>query len=272
MRLKIKGEVTAERLMEAFSAAVERLKLSVPDAKFYGANVYLTAYDGDGQAFDLVDGGGNSLVMNFAAPPGTIVKPALSAEAEQRREEARQQERAREAAAQELHQHQLAERQRKLQLELALGQKAEKAFVGLNRVTDSVLASEPKALVQALNQVIESNWTSLQPMEPHGPKKGQPKPKPVFSTYEGKLMLSTVAWKQPRQIPNPIGAVRKTLIAPLWTYSAWVISTKGFLDVLQRLHGSLPEGVVGDHLPGGAGEEEQPACVASARRAASAAL
>ncbi|AXH59925.1 hypothetical protein [Pseudomonas amygdali] len=256
MRLKIKGEVTAERLVEAFAAAVKKLQVSVPDAKFYGANVYLTAYDADGQAFDLVDGSGNSLVMNFSAPPGTIVKPALSAEAEQRREEARQQQRERDEAAQALHQQQLAERQQKLQVELALRQKAEKAFEGLNRVTDSVLASEPKALVEALNQVIESNWASLQPTEPHGPKKGQPKPMPVFSTYEGKLMLSTVTWKQPKQVSNPIGAVRKTLIGPLWTYSAWVTSTKGFLDVLQRLHGSLPEGILGDHLPGGAVEGE----------------
>lgn len=98
MRLKIKGEVTAERLVEAFATAVKRLQQSVPDAKFYAANVYLTAYDADGQAFDLVDGSGNSLIINFAAPPGTIVKPALSAEAEQRREEARQQQREREEA------------------------------------------------------------------------------------------------------------------------------------------------------------------------------
>lgn len=152
----------------------------------------------------------------------------------------------------------MAERQRKLQLEQAFRKKADKAFEGLNSVTDSVLASEPKGLVQALNQVIESNWASLQPTEPHGPKKGQAKPMPVFSTYEGKLMLSTVTWKQPKQVSNPIGALRKTLIGPMWTYSAWVTSTKGLLDVLQRLHGSLPEGILGDHLPGRAGEEEQP--------------
>ncbi|WP_341649903.1 hypothetical protein [Thauera humireducens] len=54
MRIKIKGEITAERLAEALHAAAEKYEAVRPGHKVYGANLYLTAFDADGLPFDLV--------------------------------------------------------------------------------------------------------------------------------------------------------------------------------------------------------------------------
>lgn len=48
MRIKIKGEITAERLAEALHAAAEKYEAVRPGHKVYGANLYLTAFDADG--------------------------------------------------------------------------------------------------------------------------------------------------------------------------------------------------------------------------------
>ncbi|MEB2694217.1 hypothetical protein QJQ08_00060 [Chlamydia suis] len=60
MRIKIKGEITAERLAEALHAAAEKSG-AVRPGRGYGANLYLTAFDADGLPFDLVDHRGEPL-------------------------------------------------------------------------------------------------------------------------------------------------------------------------------------------------------------------
>jgi hypothetical protein len=250
VRLVIKGEITPERLTEAFSLALQKLESTAPGSKFYGANLYLVPYDEDGQAFDIVDGRGQSLIMNIPAPPGTIVKPALSAEAEQRRQVAREEERQREIQEEEERRQHRADLDRRHQIQAAKNAKAQESYNALNVLTSKLLTSEPERLIDGLNQAIRSTWSSLEPKEPHGPKKGEPKPVPVFSIQDGKLLLSTTAWRQPKLVLNPLGSLKHTLIEPVWTYGAWVVATAGFLKVMERLNGSLPEEILRDHLPG----------------------
>ena len=45
MRIKIKGEITAERLAEALHAAAEKYEAVRPGHKVYGANLYLVAHE-----------------------------------------------------------------------------------------------------------------------------------------------------------------------------------------------------------------------------------
>jgi hypothetical protein len=80
MRIKIKGEITAERLAEALHAAAEKYEAVRPGHKVYGANLYLTAFDADGLPFDLVDHRGEPLSITIEAKSGELVKPALTAE------------------------------------------------------------------------------------------------------------------------------------------------------------------------------------------------
>ncbi len=44
MRIKIKGEISAERLTEALQTAVEKYEAVRPGHKIYGANLYLTGF------------------------------------------------------------------------------------------------------------------------------------------------------------------------------------------------------------------------------------
>ncbi|WP_338924610.1 OfxX fusion product (plasmid) [Pseudomonas silesiensis] len=250
MRLSIKGEITAEHLAEAFATALKKLESIAPGSKFYGANLYLTPYDADGQAFDIGDDRGNSLIMNIPAPPGTIVKPALSAEAEQRRQVARDEERQREAEDAELHRKHRSELDRRHEILAAKNAEAQASYDTLNLLTSQLLTVEPERFIDGLNEAIRSTWSSLEPKEPHGPKKGEPKPVPVFSILDGKLLLSTTAWRQPKLVLNPVGTLKQALIAPVWTYGAWLVATAGFLKVMERLNGSLPEEILRDHLPG----------------------
>ena len=255
MRLKIKGEITPEHLAEALGKAMSHLESVVPGAKFYGANLYLTPYDADGMPFDLGDGRGNSLIISIPAPPGTLAKPALSAEAEQRQSIARESQRQLELEANARRRQREAEHEQQYQLKLSRMQKARKAYDALNELTTTLLASRPEQLAAGLNEAIHSTWASLKPVEPNGAKKGEPKPLPVFLIQEGKLQLTTSAWKNPRLLPNPVGGIKNMDITPIWAHNAWLVATAAFLKVLERLNGSLPEEILGDHLPGVATQE-----------------
>lgn len=240
MRLKIAGEITSEHLVKAFEIAAAKLESIVPGSKFYGANLYLVPYDLEGQAFDIVDRGA-SLVIKVPAQPGTLVKPALSAEAQQRRDALREERRQREIHAAELRHQQDVESQRKRQIKAAQEARAQVTLNALNVLTSRLLMSEPKALIDGFNSAIQASWQAHQPKETYGPRKGEPKPLPVFSTADGRLVLSTRAWKNPRWLRNAVGTPREGLIAPIWTYSAWVTAVNGFLRIMQNLNGSLPE-------------------------------
>lgn len=49
MRVKIEGEITAERVCEGLAKAQEQYGKVVPGFKIYGANLYLNAFDALGR-------------------------------------------------------------------------------------------------------------------------------------------------------------------------------------------------------------------------------
>ena len=251
MRLKIKGEITPEQLVKAFEVAMKELEAAVPGGKFYGANLYLTPYTPDGELLKVFDERGSPGTLTVPAQPGTNVKPALSAEAQRRRDDAREAQRQREIQQAELRRKQDAEYNRQRKIQAVQVAKARTAFNALNELTSKLLNSEPKGLIEGLNEAIRVSWHSQEPKEPHGPRKGELKPVPEFSILDGKLSLFTASWKNPRLLFNPIGSLNLNLIAPVWTHSAWIIAVDGFLKVMRDLSGSLPEEIFGDHLPKG---------------------
>ena len=241
MRLKIEGEITPERLARAVEIALEHLASADPDAKFYGANLYLNSYGDDGEAFDVVDDHQRPIMLRISSPAGGRVRPPLSAEAKQHRKNVREAKQHRELEIAELRRQQDAERQRKRQIEAAQAAKAQVALDALNVLTSRLLVSEPKALIDGFNGAIRASWHAQQPKETYGPRKGEPKPLPVFSTADGTLVLSTSAWKNPRWLRNAVGTPREGLIAPIWTYTAWITAVNGFLRIMESLGGSLSE-------------------------------
>ena len=250
VKVKIEGEITPEHMARAMEEALKILASADPDAKFYGANLYLNSFGADGAAFDIVGECQRPIILNISAPAGTIVRPALTAEAKQRRKAAREEQQQRELEVAELHRQQDAELHRRRQVQAVQDAKAKETFDALNVLTLHLLSSEPGRLVDGFNEAIRASWQALEPREPYGPRKGEPKPMPVFSTADGKLVLSTPAWKTTRWLLNPIGSPRQGLIAPVWTYSAWLTAVDGFLRVMESLNGSLPEAIMGASLPG----------------------
>jgi flagellar biosynthesis GTPase FlhF len=153
MRIKIKGEITAERLAEALHAAAEKYEAVRPGHKVYGANLYLTAFDADGLPFDLVDHRGEPLSITIEAKSGELVKPALTAEGEARRqkakEEARRQAEEAEAEAQRRHRQTLDEYEQERQKRRKKEAEARKQFEDANAITAELLKTMPERFIEA---------------------------------------------------------------------------------------------------------------------------
>lgn len=189
MRVKIKGEITVERLAEALQAATEKFEDARPGCKIYGANLYLTAYDADGLPFDLADHRGEPLWLSLSAKSGELVRPALSAEGEERRqkakEEARKIKEEAEAKANAEYQQAMAKHAQEREARRAKEAEATSQFEWLNTTTAALLERDAEHFISALNEAVQAAWDELKPVGTQGKKKGIPTPCPIFSLYEG---------------------------------------------------------------------------------------
>lgn len=221
MRVKIKGEITAERLSEALLAAVEKYEAVRPGHKIYGANLYLTAFDADGLPFDLADHRGEPLSLTIEAKSGELVKPALTAEGEERRQEAKEQARRLEEEAKKQERQTFDEYERKRLERREKEAAARKQFQWLNKTTAELLKNHPERFIEELNSAVQAAWQKYQPITKQGAKKGQPLPLPTFSKHADGLLLSVENWKNPRRVLNPICTFQHGEITPLWAHEAW---------------------------------------------------
>lgn len=227
MRIKIKGEITAERLAEALHAAAEKYEAVRPGHKIYGANLYLTAFDADGLPFDLADHRGEPLSITIAAKSGELVKPALTAEGEARRqknkEETQQQAEKAEAEAQARHRKTFDEYEKERQKRQEKEAEARKQFKDSNAITAELLKTMPERFIDELNKTVQ------------GKKKGQPKALPVFSVHADGLLLSVETWKNPRRVLNPLCTLQHGKIAPFWMHEAWLEAMRRIVNLLDTL-------------------------------------
>jgi hypothetical protein len=234
MRVKILGEITAERLAEALQAAAEQFEAVRPGHKIYGANLYLNAFDADGLPFDVVDHRGEPLYITIQAKSGELVKPALTAEGEKRREEAKQkarkaQEEAEAKANAEYHQA-MAKLAQEREVRRAKEAEAREKFEWLNTTTAELLERDPERFIEELNGAVQAAWQKYQPIT----KKGLPLALPAFSMHAGSLLLSVETWKSPRRVLNPICTLEHGEIKPFWAHEAWAEAAEKLLDVLLR--------------------------------------
>ena len=239
MRIKIKGEITAERLAEALQAAAEKYEAVRPGHKVYGANLYLTAFDADGLPFDLADHRGEPLSITIEAKSGELVKPALTAEGEARRqkakEEARRQAEEAEAEAQRRHRKTFDEYEKERQRRLEKEAEARKQFEDANAITAELLKSMPERFIDELNKTVQGVWDDLKPTETQGKKKGQPKALPIFSIHADGLVLSVETWKNPRRVLNPLCTLQHGELMPFWAHDAWLEAMRRIVDLMDTL-------------------------------------
>ncbi|MEG0869806.1 MAG: OfxX fusion product [Hafnia sp.] len=241
MRIKIKGEITAERLAQALQVASEKFEAARPGAKIYGANIYISAFDADGLPFDLVDHYGKSLEITIKAEPGELVKPALTAEGENRRQAEQDkfnQEQEEAEARSKKHMEQIQQMRDEREKREA---EDTQAFTKINTLTAKFLEAMPEHFIIELNNTVKEVWDALKPAETKGKNKGQPRAMPVFKTASGSLVLSTDTWKNPRVVRNPICTLTYDGLTGYWKHDAWreVMAKIGAL--LEKLSGITPE-------------------------------
>jgi len=235
MRIKIKGEITAERLAEALQAAAEKYESVRPGHKVYGANLYLTAFDADGLPFDLANHRGEPLSITIEARSGGLVKPALTAEGEARRQKAKEKAH-RQAEYEAMH-----EQERQKEIEQALQKRREmeaeerKYFDEANTATAELLKNMPERFLDELNKTVKGVWNDLKPTEKQGKKKGQPKAMPVFSIHADGLMLDVETWKNPRLVLNPYCTFRDGERKPIWAGDTWYEAMVRIVDLMRAL-------------------------------------
>lgn len=230
MRIKIEGEITAERLAEALQVASERFRSAMPGSQIYGANLYLTAFDADGQAFDIGDGSG-SLCITLAAKAGDVIKPALTAEGAKRRQESKV--KLNEARAAELVEQERARKEWDLQrAEMARQHKLDMArYESLNTQTEQLVSSMPERFIAEINAVVESVWSDLKPVE----RNGKPKILPVFQISPDGLIITSDTWKTARRVLNPILRTQYGEPVPHWAHDAWAEASKRIIIKLDEL-------------------------------------
>lgn len=79
MRIKISGEIRPDRLIEILSKVAAAYGENF--GGFFGANLYINAFDKDGEPLDLADFEGNEPMFSFGVPDGEMARPLLSDEA-----------------------------------------------------------------------------------------------------------------------------------------------------------------------------------------------
>jgi hypothetical protein len=233
MRIKINGPITPERLTEALAAATNRLGDDF--GGFFNANLYVYAYNNDGEEIALCGADGKQATLLMALPPGMPMQPPMASEVIERRR--RQLEQRKELEAQERAQREHEERVRCAQVEQRMKAKeaAAKAHHASVQQFESLLAKHGDALITQLNAIVATVWDARKPRWPHGKDKGQVRAMPVFawSAEVGAVMLYRSPEKtgSPRKIQSPIGFLDgQRNVKQYWQYEEWHMVT----DAIQR--------------------------------------
>lgn len=226
MRIKIFGPITAERLAEALAAASNKFTDSegFPLLSFYGANLYLTTYNQDGQPVELQDRDGKDVSITLLAIPGEPARPALSDAANAQRTSQKEESK----RLEEAERIQAEERKKKHEIAFLARQKiidANTAAVQTyDDVTRSMIEADPVDTVNLFNSVIDAVWQEMKPVYPNGKEKGKPRIKPKFELVgaANQLMLhrddTGVHYIKVR---NPVCKLSNNRVSAFWENEAW---------------------------------------------------
>jgi hypothetical protein len=247
LRIKIEGEITAERLAEALRIAIDKFPDSV-GPKFYGANLYLTVFSADGLPLEVVDEGGQPVMIRLAAPVGTLARPALTAEGAEQRTQAKEAaalQRAQQKAEDEQLEAEARERRRQRDARRAT---AVRSWETANRITAHLMKVRADEFVAELNNIVRSVWENEKPVELAGKRKGEVRPIPTFSSQNGTLIMSASNWKSPRRVHNPLYPSKpRDELCTFWTHSVWIESAKRIADIMTNLaHATRPADLAND--------------------------
>ncbi len=232
MRIKIIGEITEARLAEALQKALEQYRAVKPGAQIFGANLYLQAFDEHGEAFEVGTRFGNPLMITLKPEKGTVVKPAISAEAHLRREAEKEEQERLEQQREEQRKIAQAEQVAWLKSIKEKDDELRKIVQIEDDVTAFLLKYIPDRFCTEMNHCIDASWQELKPTRPNGKRKGEPVTKPRVAISEGSLKLFSEDRKHPLIITNPIWSRRTSgfgenmKLEPYWANEAWRLAAQ----------------------------------------------
>lgn len=216
MRVKLSGQITAERLAEALQKTAEKFGDNL--GGFYGGNLYLNAFNKDGEPMEIVDHRGKEIGLSFGVPDGEIFRPALSEAAKVRKAERAEEKNQQEEAwlkRQEQQQREFDERRRVAREKEALEQ-------ALNKQTTCFIQEDAAGFLNAMNEIIHGVWAEMNPICPSGKDKGNPRPLPWFEVVDGVLLLHRNATgKSYFKVGNPVAKLQYGELEPHWKNEAW---------------------------------------------------
>ena len=136
MRVKIEGRITVERLAQALQEAAKIYERACPGHAIYGANLYLNAYRADGLQFGIASEKDKTkeMMITMKAPPGDLIKPALTSEAKASREAA-------------------VQKQKEAHLRSA------------NVITAHLIEWKPEEFINGVNRAIQDAWKKVNPSQ-----------------------------------------------------------------------------------------------------------
>jgi len=239
MRLKIDGEITAERLAQALVAVQKKFESVRPGTRFFGANLYMTAYSVDGEPFDLCDARKEPLIHRFPAKQGEIARPALSAEGQirrqQRLEDAKEQrrladewQRLRDESDAKDH----AERLQRQKDRQAARHATDERLNKLAAATKALIEINSDRFISSLNEALQAAWDEVKPVYTRGKNKGLPQPRPTFLSFSGRLYLDSETVQTPYALRNPMLKKSDVMLAPIFSGAAWA-------NAIERMQGIL---------------------------------
>lgn len=221
MRIKIEGEVTAERLAAALRTALAKCEQVSPGTRFFNANLYLIPYDQEGNAFEMHNAEGDPMMITQKTPPGYLDKPTVTAAGEARRLERvalREQRRQSEDEAYRQRCEAMQRERANQDAEFAVALKTRQA---LELITGHCLEAWPEAFIEQLNGVVSTVWETLEPRVPHGQKKGQLLAKPVYGLGKCGFEITSSTMKNPKYLTNPLLTPGPATITSLWSNAGW---------------------------------------------------
>ncbi len=235
MRIKINGAINPDRVADAVRSAQAQL----PGCTFFGANLYLSLYDKDGEPLESYTDKPQPIAFTVNAPKEGLKRPALTEEAIARRAEAKADADRKKVEAQKRAEERFAEAILQQQQDQKRAEVIRGQWQTVNSLTDKLLDNMPERFVSELNSAVQSTWNDLKPVEPHGKKKGQLKPTPIFNATENGLQIMYEGWKRPRIFSNPTYTMEGNSLTTFWKHSAWVEAVRRMKNVMCDLNFDL---------------------------------
>ncbi|WP_338924853.1 hypothetical protein V0M98_35120 (plasmid) [Pseudomonas silesiensis] len=220
MKVKIEGVVTADRLRIALEGLVKTFEDTFGDdfAGFFGANLYVQAYNTDGEQIEVYEGG-KEMALKLPLRPDTPTKPPLSeAVRANRAEQAKRVNEERKEAEQsrrEIEEQHLA-RKARYEHELAAWKQHIETF-------QAVASRFGNDLIRDCNAAITTVWNEHKPVWPNGNKKDLPRAKPYLAIAGGVVLLFTGSRPgDSRRIKTPLMKdVSMSGVEAFWQYDEW---------------------------------------------------